>query len=742
MIKKLALSLILCLLIFQTPTFANETKHPSEFWQLIEKEQAAIAVGNASESISVKLAIIALYDTWTPTNQMRLEVVTPRYEHIAKIYESLKDYETAIVYWKLYISEANRLIALGVWNDDSIKFAQSKIKNLTFNVDLYIKVDDLATSTYYGAKFEPTAGVYFGSAYDLDPQIKSYNWDQVRKVYPKKNAAYLIYLDWNEPIAQFDRYFQAAVQAGNGIQLAWNTYDVLENIQQYDSHINEVANYLNNLKVPIFLRYACEMNVGENGENPAVYVKNFRYVTERIRFIAPNVAMVWSPNDITDNERSLDSYYPGDAYVDWVGISSYTSYYFGDKTDWGSLQESIDTNFFTGPNANPLAKIAEIIDKYGNRKPIMLSEVGIAHYSKVAKEDMTDWALIQMDRLYYYGPMVYPQLKGIYYFNVDSETATIRSTYALYLNDAIKNKYNALVANDYYLSNVNQSATYRYAKVGAIKDKTISTSKDLDLMTYTIVPNELKPKITYELNGQVLATMTAIPYNHTITNTSVSEGEHTLKVIIKDSQGNTLKTSVYTLSKTQGRLKIEKGTFNVISFSDMASHWSIATVNEVAKRGIIVGSAGRFNPDANITRAEASSIISKLIGTDKTGVISKTYSDVQNDQWYAPMIQKAQAYLIGYGNQFFPLRQATREEIIAAIVNLKGYNIKALNAEEITALKARIIDFNDVSASFKDHILLAVHFGVIGGYPDGSVKPLNPIKRSEVTVILYNSLYK
>jgi hypothetical protein len=135
-------------------------------------------------------------------------------------------------------------------------------------------------------------------------------------------------------------------------------------------------------------------------------------------------------------------------------------------------------------------------------------------------------------------------------------------------------------------------------------------------------------------------------------------------------------------------------------------------------------------------------LVYKLIGTDKTGVISKTYSDVQNDQWYAPMIQKAQAYLIGYGNQYFPLRQATREEIIAAIVNLKGYNIKALSAEEITALKARIIDFNDVSASLKDHILLAVHFGVIGGYPDGSVKPLNPIKRSEVTVILYNSLYK
>jgi beta-mannanase len=35
--------------------------------------------------------------------------------------------------------------------------------------------------------------------------------------------------------------------------------------------------------------------------------------------------MAWSPNDWLFGDSS-DKYYPGDEYVDWVGVSSYPPY--------------------------------------------------------------------------------------------------------------------------------------------------------------------------------------------------------------------------------------------------------------------------------------------------------------------------------------------------------------------------------------------------------------------------------
>lgn len=129
-----------------------------------------------------------------------------------------------------------------------------------------------------------------------------------------------------------------------------------------DRNIASVGRKLAGMKRPILLRWGWEMNGNwfewdgsHNGNDPASYVKAWR----RLHRIfdeqgADNVAWVWSPNwnsapNVSWNK--FQRYYPGDEYVDWVGVSGYDFY------------DESPTTLFTA-----------VCRAYGERKPIILSE--------------------------------------------------------------------------------------------------------------------------------------------------------------------------------------------------------------------------------------------------------------------------------------------------------------------------------------------------------------------------------
>jgi hypothetical protein len=429
-----------------------------------------------------------------------------------------------------------------------VTYASSKINSLGFDIELYAKVQSSGTNLYFGSMYEPVSGIHFGSNYDLDPRVDANSWSDIAKYYPKKDSAFLTYLLWEEDIKTFDRHYRHAAENNMAVQLAWNIEDatidkVLKSITSYEGYIKTTADYLGKLKIPILLRFAGEMNIKENCWDYNAYIEAFRYVSKMMEKSAPNVAMVWSPNDISAKGRTYDQYYPGDAYVDWIGISTYTSRYFQGKKDWGNQQDSIDSVFMTGDYSNPLSRIKPIIDAYGTRKPIMLSETGIGHYSKTNGEDLSDWASVQLRRLYTYGPMIYPQLKGIYYFNANNDYITKYDDYSLYGSTKINTLYNELVGSSNFLSDINGAPGFRYEK---ITDYNTSDPK-LELSTYTIVPKVLNPVVQYKLDGKVHGVRTVIPYSLELDLSALSKGEHQLSVEVYN--GNTsIDCSDYTLT--------------------------------------------------------------------------------------------------------------------------------------------------------------------------------------------------
>lgn len=104
----------------------------------------------------------------------------------------------------------------------------------------------------------------------------------------------------------------------------------------HDSYITRFADAVKAAKVPVAIRFMHEMNgnwypwsPGVNGNTEAEFVAAWRHVWNIFHEQgATNVIWIWSPNVLRGAQDAvhLDAVYPGDQYVDWVGMTAYEDY--------------------------------------------------------------------------------------------------------------------------------------------------------------------------------------------------------------------------------------------------------------------------------------------------------------------------------------------------------------------------------------------------------------------------------
>ena len=141
---------------------------------------------------------------------------------------------------------------------------------------------------------------------------------------------------------------------------------------------------------------------------------------------------------------------------------------------------------------------------------------------------------------------------------------------------------------------------------------------------------------------------------------------------------------------------------------------------------------GTFGTDRNMTRAEVAQMFYSLL-LDKDVKITKTFTDVPADAWYADAVNTLASLgmLGGYPDGTFqPDRTITRAEFaVVALAFTDGGSGASCS-------------FTDVNRSdwFYQYAAQASAYGWIGGYPDGSFRPNNKITRAEVSVIVNNML--
>lgn len=145
-----------------------------------------------------------------------------------------------------------------------------------------------------------------------------------------------------------------------------------------DKYLQQFAADVTSYRMPVAISFAHEMNGhwypwGTKSTTAADYVRAWRHVHEVFLGAgATNVIWVWSPNVVNPlPEIALKPYYPGDGYVDWVGVVGYFAKYGASTFDtlFGPTFDQV-----RGFSGKPLL-IAETGSTPGARKPADIAEL-------------------------------------------------------------------------------------------------------------------------------------------------------------------------------------------------------------------------------------------------------------------------------------------------------------------------------------------------------------------------------
>mmetsp|Transcript_9989 Transcript_9989/g.17628 ORF Transcript_9989/g.17628 Transcript_9989/m.17628 type:complete len:438 (+) Transcript_9989:40-1353(+) len=107
----------------------------------------------------------------------------------------------------------------------------------------------------------------------------------------------------------------------------------------YDDKLKDLANWLNSIKVPVFLRLGYEFDNPDNLYEPTQYEKAYGHIVSYLRGAkVTNALYVWHSWAQTPWEGiDISNWYPGDNYVDIVGVSIFEQPLMNDWDYAGAL---------------------------------------------------------------------------------------------------------------------------------------------------------------------------------------------------------------------------------------------------------------------------------------------------------------------------------------------------------------------------------------------------------------------
>lgn len=176
--------------------------------------------------------------------------------------------------------------------------------------------------------------------------------------------------------------------------------------------------------------------------------------------------------------------------------------------------------------------------------------------------------------------------------------------------------------------------------------------------------------------------------------------------------------------------------YNKIEFADVAG-WTQEYITFLAARGIVNGvSAGMFEPDRHVTRAEFVKMLAMLSGETTPQDALADFDDVGPGEWYAPYVAWAAkgGYVLGTSEKTFaPNAQITREQIATILVRFSGAKNDFPGQAEVPSTFA---DEADISAYAKEAVMLMKGAGIITGRPGNVFAPCDSATRAESAKML------
>ena len=502
--------------------FALAGQQNTVVWKLEQEAQRDVAAGNMAGAAAAWRQLLPIYAHPTNVNQANNEALFWRRlgHYLLSTGQSAaaaNAFSQEALYWKLADHAA--------WGNTDQQIARAVRPVL----NVYLRQSTAGQTPPHLGRFDPGFGTYVGYFAQQDPAIGN-AVSRIPALYGRKPAILLYYLDWGQPLPASD--VAAARQEGAALEIALQPEQGLGPVLAGAAYLGQLVRACAAAQVPIFLRFAGEMNGAWTpwGANPqpgnaafeahaAQYVAAFREVARAMHAGAPNVAMVWSPNDMP--QTGTEAYYPGSTYVDWVGVSAY-------------LPHSLVGQPNAGVGKDWLSYLYWIVRHYGQTKPIMVAEGAVTHQDLITGTNVSAWAAQQITAFFAGLPRLFPQVRAVVYWSASDAT----SNYALGNDPAVAQAMVAATSSPWYLSAVGQTSPVRYVQL--TPGSAPAPAGGRQTLSAYVQSTQAVARVVYRLDGTVVGQSATPPYSVSVDFGALAAGKHTLTVTAEGPGGHAL----------------------------------------------------------------------------------------------------------------------------------------------------------------------------------------------------------
>ena len=692
------------------------------FWDVYRDYQQAIEKNNSAEIIACVKRIENVYKN--PVDEIEYKRLTFAQERAGLEYEKLYDYASAADYYNRSLNGYKWLNGNGSGYGDKLKTIPAIIQQLNGMFEVYTLSDNAYDTPFHGEINEPdsNAGTLFGmcSAYGEVQQ-----------------SADLIYVQFfTEDISKFA--WKLPEDKNTLVEIGWNVPnenygDLIGVLECYD-YIKRNVDWLSAQDYKFLIRFGAEVNCWEDLSNHVTpqekqlfiekYKNAFSAVADCVHKYAPNCAMVYSPNDISNLNYDIDEFYPGDEYVDWVGMSTYNNI----SAASGNVGNQYDALYGRGVYENQMIRIKKIVDLYADRKPILISECGFAYRDDSGIQTYAH-ASQSLKYFYTYVNMLFPQIRAVLYFNVDING----KSYSVLNNSNFKNLYLDIIGANLPMQKTLTGNGKSYIRLSNFNENT----DELTFYSYSYHPRVI-PTVTYELDGNVLQSAQTYPYKCTLERPN--PGFHTFKVT-SHAGSNTKSKSYGIFVSDNGNIEFCEATIDDVS----PASWAYESAVYVTDRQIFNGTApGKFEPNSKLTRAMLVTVLGRLDGIENDVYAVSPFSDVIAGKYYSGYVKWAYDNSIVNGKTpqlFAPSDYITREQTAAVFYRYVKYkNFRLTQPADISGYH----DAASVSDYAKEAMCWANAEGIISGDTPTTLSPKGNATRAQIAkmIMILNIKFK
>jgi len=389
---------------------------------------------------------------------------------------------------------------------------------------------------------------YIGAYIEQDPVVAG-DIALFERLVGKEHSSYMRYLGYGEP---FPTDWVAKVHNHGALpHIAWEPNNGLDEVRD-DVYLRRWAQAAAEAQKPILLRFASEMNgtwMPYSG-NPDEYVRKWRLVYTTIKSQAPNVIMVWCP--FATPRRTIPLYYPGDDYVDWVGVNIYAVLYHDGDISQPAQRDLVDD-------------LRYVCSLYGARKPIAICEYGATHYCRASQQFSSSFAAASIEQVYQAIREQFPGVVFINWFSVDAASDGLAyNDYAVTTDNLVLSSYRQAIDEQYFLTQLPTSLQVALAALWQPHESSPPQTTTALALTGTsrlandqlaIVVRGGQPEavtgsvviearagsgldvnlVEFYLNGQILALTNVPPYRVRWNAAAGTPGEHIIRVVARNS---------------------------------------------------------------------------------------------------------------------------------------------------------------------------------------------------------------